>query len=35
VVLYGCQTWSLIVREEQTEGVLEQDDERDILTEER
>jgi hypothetical protein len=34
VVLYGCETWSLTLREKQTEGVWEQGAEEDIWTEE-
>jgi hypothetical protein len=34
VVLYRCETWSLTLREEQTEGVWEQGAEEDIWTEE-
>jgi hypothetical protein len=34
-VLYGCETWSLTLREEQTEGVREQGVEEYIWTEER
>jgi hypothetical protein len=35
VVLYGCETWSLTLSKEQTEGVWEQGAEENIWTEER
>jgi hypothetical protein len=34
VVLYGCETWSLTLREEHRQGVWEQGAEEDIWTEE-
>jgi hypothetical protein len=35
VVLHECETWFLILREEQTEGVSEQGVEQNILSAER
>jgi hypothetical protein len=35
VVLYGCETWSLTLREEHGQGVWEQGAEENILIEER
>jgi hypothetical protein len=35
VVLYGCETWSLTLREEQAEGICEQGANENIWTEER
>jgi hypothetical protein len=35
VVLYGCEIWSLTLREKHTEGVSEYDSEEIISTEER